>query len=199
MGLHKCTVWVHYKASHNGQLHLPLSRFKNLVRNDFIIFFGMKNTLWTKKMSIFPNICWCCYCQFDNCDICIFHREVLVLLSWGFFVWFFSLPPSRQLSVLKELMTKYWTSIDNIYLEQYKSLAISFSLKKILIWNYFSLEKKAVLINLFKTVLIELKFVKVFYLNVSEWNILSSHFESALILDFIFLIFCYKTFKISLA
>lgn len=95
-----------------------------------------------QKKSIFPNICWCCYCQFDNCDICIFRREVLVLLSWGFFVWFFSLSPSRQLSVLKELMMKYWTSTDNIYLEQYKSLAISFSLKKNLDMELFFIGKK---------------------------------------------------------
>lgn len=34
------------------QLFLPLSRFKNLLWNDFIVFFGMKNTPETKNAQL---------------------------------------------------------------------------------------------------------------------------------------------------
>lgn len=85
---------------------------------------------------------------------------VFFFFSFFFFGWFvlyfafllllfFFLP--KQLSVLKELMMKYWTGSVNIYLEQNNILARSFTLKK----KSLSIrEKKTVLVNIFKAVLI---------------------------------------------
>lgn len=150
------TIWVHYKASHKGSYFFPCS-----LEWFYSLFWNEEFSL-NKKKSIFPKICWCCYCQFDNCDIRTFHRK-----SGGFLGLYFFSP--RQLRVLKELLMKYWTSVVNIYLQQYNSSAISFSQNKILIWNSFPLEK--IPMNLFETVLRIPKFVKVFHLNVSGWSI----------------------------
>lgn len=189
MGLHIRTIWVHYKASHTGKSVLPPSMFKDLVWNDFIVFFGMKNILETKNVLSF-HIC-------AGVAITSLTTVTYAYVTGKFLFGFFFFP--GQLSVLKELPMKYWTSVVNIYLEQYNSLATSFSQKKNLDIELFSIGKKTVLINLFKTVLIKWKFVRVFHSDVSEWNISSFHFEIALYFGFDCPgILCYKTFKILL-
>lgn len=178
-GLHMRTIRVHYKAGHKGSYFFPhsLEWFSGPFWNEKFSLNKKSPSFQIPADLVIASLTTVTYEHFTG------NLEVF---------WVCIFFPLRQLRVLKELLMKYWTSVVNIYFQQYNSSALSFSQNKILIWNTFPLEH--VPMNLFETVLRIPKFVKVFHLKVS--------FPFAVGLYFLFDwpgTLCYKTFTIFLS